>query len=83
MVHTNIQILVLFLYIYFFRKKKSKENHLSTLIFLNCLPVILFPMNTGDIDKSWLLIYFTILWAFYLFMLLKSKCHQIRKYQKL
>jgi len=48
-VHTNIKILVLFLYI--FSGKNSRENHLSTLIFVNCLPVILFPMNADDIDK--------------------------------
>jgi hypothetical protein len=37
--------------------------------------------ESGDIDIIWLLIYFMILWAFYLFKVLKSKCHQIGKYQ--
>ena len=46
--------------------KNTKDNHLSTLSFVIYRhPVTLF---TGTlIDTSWILIYFTILLAFYLF----------------
>ena len=61
------------LQIIFFRKNIN-DNHLSTLTFVNCC--FLFTRNVLNIDTSWLLSYFMILWAFHLLKLLKSKWHE-------
>jgi len=54
-----------------FYQKNTQDNHLLTFTFVICrLPVSQFARNAVDIDTSWLLIYFTIL-----FKLLISKCH--------
>ena len=69
----HIQTYKMFILYHYFPGKHTYENHRSTLTFVNCLlPMTLLPSNTGDI-------YFTILCTFYLFKLLKSKCHQTGK----
>ena len=47
----------------FFPEKILKiTNHLSTSSFVNrCLPMVLFPRISDEIDTCWLLIYFQIL----------------------
>ena len=45
--------------------------------------VTIVPRHVADTDTYWLLIYFMILLAFYLFRLLKSKCHEIGECQYL
>ena len=47
----------------FFPEKILKiTNHLSTSSFVNrCLPMVLFPRISDEIDTCWLLIYFEIL----------------------
>ena len=72
---------VLFLSIYFFPNKYLRQPSMD-FDFWNLT-------SSGDIvykehwwrEHTQLLIYFTILWAYDLFKLLNSKCHQIGKYQ--
>ena len=60
-VRTNNKMFVLCFYIFNFSGKNTKDDHLSTLVFVCCrLPVTQFTRNAGDIDTRRLLIYFTI-----------------------
>jgi hypothetical protein len=72
-VQTNINMPVLFLDMFFFPEKYLKQPSIE-FDFVDCrVSVTFFTRNAGDIDTSWLLIYFAILWAFYLFKLLIGK----------
>ena len=81
-VHTNIKQMPILFFTYIFFGNKCLRQPSMNFRFWNLT-------SSGDVvykkcwwhNTSWLLIYFMLLWALYLFKLLNSKCHQIGKYQ--